>query len=144
MEPSLQGTSIELTSVEPETSPLWTDPDRCLAPSYAGLTEQNGIAGLTADKPGKWWSYITGHLKTLETTRSYFDHMEDVKVPAFWSNGLTSVSHKEVSQNGWARCTGMPPDLLNHFDFSLLEPQEKIPDGNGSWFSCNTSIVHCR
>ena len=41
------------------------------------------------------------------------------------------MSDKEVSQDG-ARCTGMPPDLLKHFHFSLLELQEKIQDGKSS------------
>ena len=53
--------------------------------------------------------------------------------PAQFHHGLTSVSDKEVSQDGRSCCTHMPPDLLKPFDFSLLKPQDKIPDGNASW-----------
>ena len=114
----------------PETSPLWTDPDCTLAPMHhhtTALSEARGIAGLTADKPGKLWSYVTGYLKTLKSTRPYFDQVDYVKVPVFWGrlmdpaqfhHGLTSVSDKEVSQDGWARCTDVPPDLHKPFDFS--------------------------
>ena len=46
-----------------------------------------------------------------------------------------SVSDKEVSADGWSRCMdgySMPPELLKTFDHSLLEPQDKIPEGNDS------------
>ena len=55
--------------------------------------------------------------------------------PAEFHHGLTSVSDKEASADGWSRCTDgttMPPDLLKPFDVTLLEPQDKILDGNAS------------
>ena len=54
---------------------------------------------------------------SLQSTAGYFDAVEYVKVPAFWSklmdpaqfhHGLTSVSDQEASQDGWSRWTDMP------------------------------------
>ena len=90
---------------------------------------------------------MTGHLKTLQSpiSRGYLDDITYVKVPIFWSglinsqlqHGLASVSDKEISQDGWAHYVDnvtMPQEILETFDVSLLEPQDKIPDGH---VSCN-------
>ena len=58
------------------------------------------------------WKYMTGHLRKLQSpiSKSYFEAMEYVKVPAFWSSvinphqlqhALASVSEKWVNRN-WA------------------------------------------
>ena len=55
--------------------------------------QDHGVAGLVAQQPGKLWNYITGHLKTIQTTinKSYFDDIEYVKIPAFWSHLMDPV-----------------------------------------------------
>ena len=75
--------------VEPEYSPFWTSTTCQELPDYAILSPKNGIvSGLVAQTPGKIWKYMTGHLTKLQSpfTKGYFEKMEYVKVPAFWSN----------------------------------------------------------
>ena len=55
--------------VEPAASPFWTDPACPDAPSFAVVSQEDQvIAGLMTQQPGKLWSYITGHLKVIKTT----------------------------------------------------------------------------
>ena len=132
---------------KPESSPLWTDPACKDTPPFAVMSpEDRVVAGLTAQIPGKLLRYVTSHLTTIKTTinKSYFEEIEYVKVQAFrkelmdpvqFQHCLASVSDKDISADGWSRCTdtvSIPPDLLKPSDYSLLEPQDKIPDGNAS------------
>ena len=91
---------------------------------------------------------MAGHLKTIQSpiNSGCFGEIQYVKVPSFWStilnpsqlqhgHGLASVSEKEASHDGWVRCTdasAMSPEFLKPFGMSLLEPVDKIPDGNAS------------
>ena len=132
---------LSLQDLEPEISPVWTDPART---DLAVGTEDEHIAGILSQTPGRLWRYMTGHLKTFQSpiNRGHFDDIQCVKVPAFWStllnpsqlqHGLASISEKEISQDGWARCVDastMPPELVKPFDYALLEPVDKIPDEN--------------
>ena len=64
--------------------------------------------------------------------------------PAQFQHCLASISDKEISADGWSRCVdnvSMPPELLKSFDYSLLEPQDKIPDGNASRVACVNYVV---
>ena len=87
---------------------------------------------------------MTGRLTKLQSlmTNGYFDKIDYVKVPGFWSSimnvhqlqhALASVSDKRVSQD-WADIDqhDFPSELNQNFDTSLLFPPEKIPDGNAS------------
>ena len=78
----------------------------------------SGRPGLVSDRPGKLWKYMTGHLQKLQSpiSKSYFDSIEYVKVPAFWSgimnphqlqHALASVSEKWVNRIGQALIPGI-------------------------------------
>ena len=146
LQPSLCSARIQPAPPrEPESSPFWTDPACSDAPPDAVISQEDQVvAGLVAQHPGKLWTYVTGHLKVIKTTinNSYPDDTEYVRVPAFWSHivdpvqfqhGLASVSGKEVSADGWSKDNvSKPPELLKPFDASVREPQDKIPDRNAS------------
>ena len=95
----------------PAYSPFCNSPDCQDIPDYAILNPKDGmVAGLVADRPGKLWKYMTGHLQKLQSpiSKSYFDTIEYVKVPAIWSSimnqhqlqcALASVSEKWVNRN---------------------------------------------
>ena len=102
------------------------------------------LSGLVSDRPGKLWKHMTGHLQKLQSpiSRSYFDNIEYVKVPAFWSgilnpnqlqHALASVSEKWVNRN-WSGSyfRDFPSELNQPFDTSLLSPREPIPQGAAS------------
>ena len=87
---------------------------------------------------------MTGHLQKLQSpiSKSYFEQIEYVKVPAFWTeilnpfqlqHALASVSEKWVNRN-WSRAEDkhFPPELNQKFDTTLLSPPELIPEGSGS------------
>ena len=114
-------------------------------PQTAVRNPKDGIvAGFASANPGKLWKNMTGHLQKLQSpiSKSYFDNIEYVKVPAFWSgilnphqlqHALASVSEKWVNRN-WssADARDFPPELNQQFDTSLLNPPELIPEGSGS------------
>ena len=102
------------------------------------------VAGLVSDRPGKLWKYMTGHLQKLQSliSKSYFDNIEYVRIPAFWSgivnphqlqHALASVSEKWVNRN-WSASDprDFPSELNQPFDTSLLSPPEPIPEGAAS------------
>ena len=70
---------------------------------------------------------MTGHLKKLQSpiSKSYFETIEYVKVPAFWSSG-----HRELSS-----------ELIQPFDTSLLNPPERIPDGAASAIAVISYVI---
>ena len=87
---------------------------------------------------------MTGHLQNLKSpiSKPYFDQIEYVKVPAFWSailnpyqlqHALAGVTEKWVNRV-WSRSQeeNFPPELNQKFDTSLLNPPELIPDGSAS------------
>ena len=99
-------------------------------------TEDKHIAGILSQTPGRLWRYVTVHLKTIQSpiNHGYFDVIQYVKVPAFWStllnpaqlqHGNASISDKEVNQDGWARCVDaatMPPELLKRESCVSITP----------------------
>ena len=113
--PSYQATPITppefVTAGFPES---WTNPGNTDIPQNAVLNPKDGIvAGFTSSNPGRLWKFMTGHLQKLQCpiSKSYFDQIEYVKVPAFWSSilnpfqlqhALASVSEKWVNRN-WSR-----------------------------------------
>ena len=87
---------------------------------------------------------MTGHLQELQSpiSKSYFENIEYVKIPAFWSgilnpyqlqHALASVSEKWVNRN-WSNADArdFPPGLNQPIDTSLLNPPELIPEGSES------------
>ena len=117
-----------------------TGPDCQDIPDYAIVTKDGKVAGLVADRPGKLWKHMTGHLKKLQSpiSKSYFDTIDYVKVPASWSSimsqhqlqhALASVSEKWVNRD-WSDSDHreFPSELNQPFDTSLLNPPERIPD----------------
>ena len=61
--------------------------------------------------------------------------MEHASEPTQFQHGLASVSEKELTQDAWVRVQDpnhFPPELLKDFDHSLLEPSDKISEGNAS------------
>ena len=82
---------------------------------------------------------MTGH---LTITKGYFDKIDYVKVPGFWSSimnvhqlqhAFASVSDEIVSMDWMDRdLRDFPSELNQNIDSSLLFPPEKIPDGNAS------------
>ena len=90
---------------------------------------------------------MTGHLQKLQspTSKSYFEQIDYVKVPAFWSSilnlyqlqhALASVSERWVNRN-WSSSDArdFPPELNQKFGTALLSPPELIQDGSGSAFA---------
>ena len=76
-----------------------------------------------------------------QAIRGYFDEIEYAKAPAFWSqligpvqfhHGFASVSDKEVSPDGRHQNANAPPEVTKPLDRSLLDVQDKIPEGNAS------------
>ena len=64
--------------------------------------------------------------------------------PSQLQHGAASISEKEVSQDGWVRCPNAattPLELLKPFDYSLPEPNDKIPDGNASCVAFMNDLV---
>ena len=74
-------------------SDFWLTPGSTDIPQDAVLSPKDGIAaGFTAGNPGRLWKFVTGHLQNLKSpiSKSYFDQIEYVKVPAFWSTILNA------------------------------------------------------
>ena len=83
-------------------------------PQDAVINPKDGIvAGFTAGNPGRLWKFMTGHLQNLKSpiSKPYFDQIEYVKVPAFWSailnpyqlqHALAGVIEKWVNR-AWSR-----------------------------------------
>ena len=102
---------------EPAISLFWTNPDCQDIPPYAMVHDvDDRVSGLISQTPGHLWQYVIGHLTKIQSVinRGYFDDIQYVEVPASWckfmnasqlQHGLASVSEKEISQDGWARCT---------------------------------------
>ena len=130
---------------EPAYSPFWTTPGCTDIPDYAIINPKDGIvAGLVAERPGKLWKYMTGHLKNLRSpiSKSYLENIEYVKVPAFRTSimiprqlqhALASVSEKWINRD-WSATDprDFPPELNQDFETSLLNPSDRIPDGAAS------------
>ena len=127
-----------------QLSPFWTDPACVDIPLHAIIhDEDKHVAGLIAQNPGRLWHYMTGQIKTIQSSinRGYYVNYDDiqyVKVPAVWSTLIIRHSSSMPlpqsmrRKDGWAKCLDPAvtrPELLKPFDYSLLEPTEKIPDG---------------
>ena len=58
-------------------------------------------------------------------------------------HALASVSDKALSKDGWTDMDqrDLPPELNQTLDMSLLEPPEKIPDGNVSSVAVMNYVV---
>ena len=152
--PLYQPSAATARPSEPEFSPFWINPACQDLPDYAIVHKRdNMVAGLVAEVPGKAWKYMTGHLTRLQSPNSkpYFEKIEYVKVPAFWSriitahqlqHALASVSDKMVSQD-WVNSDpkDFPSELNQTFDTSLLTPTEGVPDGNASAIAVVSYVV---
>ena len=141
--------------IEPEFSMFWTTTDSQERPPYAvfGLKD-NVVSGLLATVPGRIWKHMTGHLTKIQSpiNKSYFENLEYVKVPGFWSSimnvhqlqhALAGISEKTLSKDGWTDMDPreFPPELNQDFDTSLLYPPEKIPMGNASSIAVINYVV---
>ena len=111
------------------------------------------MGGLLADRPGKLWKHMTGQLKKLQSpiSKSYFEMIDYVKVPAFWSSimnphqlqhALASISEECVNRD-WSEADprDFPSELNQPFDTSRLNPPEHFPDGAASAIAVISYVI---
>ena len=91
--------------VRSEFSEFWTVSGCADIPQTAIRNPKDGfVAGFIPVYPGKLWKHMTGHLQKLQSpiSKSYFDNIEYVKVPAFWSG----IMNPNQRQHALASVTG--------------------------------------
>ena len=119
--PRYQGIPITPAQIANERfSEFWLSPGSTDIAQDAVRNPKDGIvAGFTAGNPGRHWKFMTGHLQKLQSpiSKSYFEQIEYVKVPAFWSgilnpyqlqHALASVSEKWINRN-WSSADARVP-----------------------------------
>ena len=117
---------------------FWLTPGSTDIPQNAVRNPKDGIvAGFTSATPGRLWKFMTGHLQKLQSpiSKSYFEQIEYVKVPAFWSGILNpyQLQHalKSVSEK-WINTTSLPSStgsLMHPFSAlqSLFQMAQAVP-----------------